>query len=124
MDKNKRVKQKMEYSYDPLHRLSGVKYGDGKPFHYEYDAADNLISVEPGEAAPGPKETARWQAGPDKELSPEPNWYLHRQGEQYGPYSWEELIHFAQQGNLQPADLLWQQGMDQWVGADTIEGLF
>lgn len=37
-------------------------------------------------------------------------WYLARDGQQFGPLSDVELTKFVELGHLRPTDLLWRQG--------------
>ena len=41
-------------------------------------------------------------------------WYLAREGQQYGPLSDAELAKFIELGHLQPNDLLWREGFPDW----------
>jgi len=41
-------------------------------------------------------------------------WYLARDGQQYGPLSDPELAKFVELGHLQPTDLLWREGFPDW----------
>jgi uncharacterized protein DUF4339 len=41
-------------------------------------------------------------------------WYLARDGQQYGPLSELELARFIELGHLQPTDLLWREGFPDW----------
>src|SRR5262249_53108720 len=41
-------------------------------------------------------------------------WYLARDGQQYGPLSDAELAKFVELGHLQPNDLLWREGFSDW----------
>src|SRR5262245_58623695 len=41
-------------------------------------------------------------------------WYLARDGQQYGPLSDAELAKFIELGHLQPNDLLWREGFPDW----------
>ncbi len=41
-------------------------------------------------------------------------WYLARDGQQYGPLSDPELAKFVELGHLQPTDLLWREGFSDW----------
>ncbi len=51
-------------------------------------------------------------------------WYLSRDGQSFGPYTWNEIVSFSQSGNLQPQDQLWNPATDQWTQADQVPGLF
>src|SRR5438045_5435484 len=41
-------------------------------------------------------------------------WYLARDGQQFGPLSDTELAKFVELGHLQPTDLLWREGFPDW----------
>ena len=41
-------------------------------------------------------------------------WYLARDGQQFGPLSDAELAKFIELGHLQPTDLLWREGFPDW----------
>lgn len=44
-------------------------------------------------------------------------WYLTRDGQRMGPYSGEQLQAFADDGRLAPRDLVWCEGMTDWIEA-------
>jgi GYF domain 2 len=46
--------------------------------------------------------------------APAIQWYLAREGQQYGPLSEAELAKFIELGHLQPNDLLWREGFPDW----------
>ena len=41
-------------------------------------------------------------------------WYIARDGQQFGPLSDTELTKFVELGHLQPTDLLWREGFPDW----------
>lgn len=41
-------------------------------------------------------------------------WYLAREGQQYGPLTEAEMARFIELGHLQPTDLLWREGFPDW----------
>jgi hypothetical protein len=49
-----------------------------------------------------------------------PTWFLSRDGQQYGPYTMAQLQKMVSAGKLQPADLIWKEGMPTWVEARSI----
>jgi hypothetical protein len=51
------------------------------------------------------------------------NWYYTKNGQRYGPVPDDRLRQMAATGELQPADMLWKEGMAQWVPAHAIQGL-
>jgi hypothetical protein len=52
------------------------------------------------------------------------DWYYAVDGQQFGPVSNRELHDLAGSGGLQPTDLVWQEGFDDWRQATTVSGLF
>ncbi len=52
------------------------------------------------------------------------NWYWQRNGKKVGPLSANRLRQLADRGDLQPEDMLQQEGSRQPVRAGSIEGLF
>lgn len=51
-------------------------------------------------------------------------WYYSEGNQQKGPVSWGALSNLARDGNLRPADLIWQEGTPDWVKAGKVPGLF
>jgi len=52
-------------------------------------------------------------------------WFLAVDGEKLGPVSREEMEELVRLGGLDPrADMVWSEGMDRWLPAGEIEGLF
>jgi uncharacterized RDD family membrane protein YckC len=51
-------------------------------------------------------------------------WFYGQQGTQRGPVDFQALRAMATSGQLQPADLVWREGMTDWSPASSIEGLF
>ncbi len=51
------------------------------------------------------------------------NWYLYKDQQQQGPFSWEKLVEQAKAHIIEPADMIWTEGMEGWTRADQIEGL-
>ncbi|QOY91269.1 DUF4339 domain-containing protein [Paludibaculum fermentans] len=45
------------------------------------------------------------------------NWYLVRDGQQYGPYDRQAMQDMIAQGRLSPADMVWAEGSPNWVPA-------
>ena len=50
-------------------------------------------------------------------------WFAHIAGQQYGPVSREELIQWLREGRLGPQDLVWRDGMANWLPAGTVPEL-
>jgi hypothetical protein len=51
-------------------------------------------------------------------------WFYTTNKQQMGPVSWKELLELAEVGILKPHDLVWTEGMDEWVKAINQKGLF
>ena len=51
-------------------------------------------------------------------------WYVSIKGESQGPYADAQLRELVSTGRLGPSDLVWRDGMTEWVGAGKIKGLF
>ena len=51
-------------------------------------------------------------------------WHYMQNNQQFGPISGQKLKLLAQSGELQPNDLVWKEGMEQWAPAGNIQGLF
>jgi len=51
-------------------------------------------------------------------------WYYAHDNQQFGPVGSAELRQLAASGSLTPEDLLWRDGMDDWVAARNLKGLF
>ncbi len=50
-------------------------------------------------------------------------WYVNRAGQNFGPYTWDELCHYAREGNITEDDLLWSQSTGAWIKAGQIASL-
>lgn len=51
-------------------------------------------------------------------------WYAFKNGQEVGPYSWEELLAMTGRGELKPKDLLRVENQAEWTEAAHVEGLF
>jgi GYF domain 2 len=51
-------------------------------------------------------------------------WYFARDKQRLGPFSAAELKDFAAQGQLQPSDTVWKEGIARGVVADQVKHLF
>ena len=50
-------------------------------------------------------------------------WYIAREGKQYGPLNDAELRMFIAGGHLRPTDLVWRPGMADWRQASSVFSL-
>ena len=51
-------------------------------------------------------------------------WFYARNGQRHGPVNSAQLTALAKSGQLSPADLIWKEGMTQWVPAGNSPQLF
>jgi len=51
-------------------------------------------------------------------------WYVARNNKKHGPFTAAKLKELAAQGRLHPTDMLLREGMQKWVPASTVGGLF
>ncbi len=49
--------------------------------------------------------------------------YIHRDGQQYGPYSLEEARDYLASGSLAPDDLAWHDGAADWIPLGSVTEL-
>lgn len=58
------------------------------------------------------------------QLTPDTQYFYVRNNERQGPVTGSQLATMAASGQLQPADLIWCNGMAAWAPASSVEGLF
>ncbi|MCU0728153.1 MAG: GYF domain-containing protein [Planctomycetes bacterium] len=51
-------------------------------------------------------------------------WYCAVGGQKFGPMPFEDLSRWAAEGRLSDRDLVWGEGMAEWVAAGSVAGLF
>ena len=51
-------------------------------------------------------------------------WYIRREATQYGPYPFAVLVSAAEKSVVQPDDLIFGPGLNQWTRATDVAGLF
>lgn len=52
------------------------------------------------------------------------DWYYSKNGHEWGPIPASQLKNLAVKGALEPSDLVWQEGMAEWINAENVHGLF
>jgi uncharacterized membrane protein YjgN (DUF898 family) len=52
------------------------------------------------------------------------DWYYISNGNRLGPIPAPKLKELATSGQLQPTDMIWREGLAQWVAASSLKGLF
>jgi hypothetical protein len=71
--------------------------------------------ADPAPPPPAPPASADATAPPATAAEVSDSWYMGRDDERYGPYTLEQLRGFAAEGRLTPDDLVWHQGLPDWV---------
>ncbi|WDI43722.1 GYF domain-containing protein [Bremerella sp. P1] len=51
-------------------------------------------------------------------------WYYGRDGQHAGPVTSQQLKGLVDNGDLQPTDLVWKEGLSEWIPAKKVKGLF
>jgi hypothetical protein len=51
-------------------------------------------------------------------------WFVIREGQKHGPFNSSQLKALAASGNLGAVDLVWKEGLQDWVPASRLSGLF
>jgi len=62
---------------------------------------------------------------PRENLQQKEEWFISRDRKSnLGPYSWEKLRELATHGEISPTDMVWKSGMENWVVASEVQGIF
>jgi hypothetical protein len=56
-------------------------------------------------------------------MAEEDNWYYTMGGQQQGPVPLDHLKHWLSNGQLQPTELVWREGMANWLSAEQVPEL-
>ncbi len=60
-----------------------------------------------------------------EETEPVKEWFVTHDGKQFGPVTMDDLKFEAERGELNPRlDMVWKNGMEDWIPAGEVEGLF
>ena len=51
-------------------------------------------------------------------------WYVAQGGQALGPYTSDEMKSFARDGSVTPESYVCREGLDEWITADRLNGLF
>jgi hypothetical protein len=78
---------------------------------------DGLFSQSASPPPPPPLSEAETRVAEDR-------WHCEHQGERFGPISFMALQMFAVSGKIQSDNLVWKRGMEDWIPAGQIDGLF
>lgn len=57
-------------------------------------------------------------------MSNEVQWHVQQGDQTLGPYSVSQMKEFAANGNIAPETMVWAQGLEEWIAASQVEGLF
>jgi uncharacterized protein YbjQ (UPF0145 family) len=56
-------------------------------------------------------------------MSIETNWYVYREQQRWGPYTWQQILEMVQGGQVNPNDQLWHPQYPNKVSANQVQGL-
>lgn len=59
-----------------------------------------------------------------KPMSGDDQWYVSKDEKEYGPIPFSDLAKFAKQRLLFEGDWVWRHGLEQWIAARDVSGLF
>ncbi|MBD3369184.1 DUF4339 domain-containing protein [Candidatus Fermentibacteria bacterium] len=51
-------------------------------------------------------------------------WYLFKDQQRMGPFSWQQLLEKAKSGAIEPTDQVWSEDTGGWIPGSEVEGLF
>ncbi len=74
-------------------------------------------------AAPASRSGLLAETKPRAERANKDEWYYLQDGQQQGPISVVQLKQLATTGKLKRSDLIWKEGMAEWMAARTVAGL-
>ncbi len=116
----------IEYQYDDINRLISAKFNDGSQYIYVYDQVGDMNKMIYKDQASSMTEEA--ESVPLNAISLDNTtqavWFISRENQQFGPYSWNDLKNFVPQNRLFRNDLLWSEELTEWTRAEKIKGLF
>lgn len=50
-------------------------------------------------------------------------WWYASNRQKFGPYTQKQLFRLGREGYIRPTDLVWNQNLDNWVAASSVDGL-
>ena len=51
-------------------------------------------------------------------------WFIAREGQQFGPFTWSQMLDMARLRSLMPSDLVWSADYNSWTQGSNVVGLF
>ncbi len=51
-------------------------------------------------------------------------WYVFKEQQRKGPFTWEQLLEQSDSGDIEPDDQVWSDDTSGWVPASEVKGLF
>ena len=83
----------------------------------EEEAAESEEATQEPEPEPEPEPIEVPEPGPAVEI------HVNRSGTQFGPYLFKELKDYLKAGNLRFSDMVWFEGLPEWVQLSSIPGV-
>ncbi len=103
--------------FSRMHEVSGdgITWGRATTRPELFERAQSAFIIEEPELPEPPRAQA---------LPPADVWYYHQLGANHGPVDLDQLQFLANSGQLLPTELVWKQGLPEWIAAARVPGLF
>jgi len=104
--------------FSRMHEVSGdgITWGRATTRPELFERAQPAFVIEEPDFPPEP---------PVKQaLPPADVWYYHQLGANHGPVDLDQLQYLVNSGQVLPTDLVWKQGLPEWIAAARVPGLF
>jgi hypothetical protein len=83
----------------------------------------NMMNQPPAAQAPVAPPPPGAAAAPPPPAPVGPQYHLAVNGQQFGPYSLDQIGQYVKEGRIQPDSQMWSSGMANWQAASTIDGI-
>ena len=83
------------------------------------------VQAEPKQLTNPPSEQPTGQEAAQAAAAPPQTdvWYYHQLGANHGPVDFNHLQYLANSGQILPEDLVWKEGLPEWISAARVPGL-
>jgi membrane protease subunit (stomatin/prohibitin family) len=82
-----------------------------------------MMQPPPATAPVAPPPPGGAGAAPPPPAQTGPQLHMAVNGQQFGPYSLDQIAEYIKEGRIQPDSMLWMNGMANWQPASTIDGV-
>ncbi len=106
-----------QYEKGQLPEQNLEKVFEDEPEEEKVDLKEEIVVEPEPEPEPEPKVIEVPEPGPATEI------HINRSGTQFGPYLLKELKDYLKAGNLRFSDMIWFEGVSEWVPLSKIPGV-